>query len=83
MRRTTVRLWVLGFGLFLAQQVLVLALSQSEPTAQPKALSELTKVINSSFPFLETGILAQMNILVTTGTQADQIVLGVVSQPAS
>ena len=39
MRRTTVHLWVLCFGLFLAQQVLVLALAQSEPAAQPPPIS--------------------------------------------
>ncbi len=51
MRRTTVRLWVLCFGLFLAQQVLVLALSQSEPAAQPPPISFVDETARSGLRF--------------------------------
>ena len=51
MRRTTVRLWVLCFGLFLAHQALVLALSQSEPTAQPPPISFVDETARSGLRF--------------------------------
>ena len=55
---------------------------QNDPAIFSRRLLGVRKIIDAALPFLGTGILTKMNILVTPGAEGDQISLDIVSQPA-